>query len=57
MLGMSRSEREKYADENLSTARLARASLNYASTSGLLGNIFDVGGAWRPASVGTAARH
>jgi hypothetical protein len=44
MTGMSRSEREKYADQNLSVGALGRASLNYASASGLLGDIIDVGG-------------
>lgn len=44
MAGMSRSEREKYADKNLSVGALARATLNYASASGLTGDILDIGG-------------
>ncbi|WP_448500704.1 hypothetical protein [Sphingomonas sp.] len=44
MTGMSRSEREKYAEQNLGPMQIARATLNYASASGLLGDIIDVGG-------------
>lgn len=44
MLGMSRSEREKYADQNLTVPALARATINYASASGLLGDVLDIGG-------------
>lgn len=42
MLGMSASEREKFADERMSTVSLARATLNYASAAGLLGDVTDV---------------
>ncbi|GEM_PF-4850419 len=42
-LGMSRSEREEYVDRNLTPLSLARATLNYASASGLAGDIIDVG--------------
>lgn len=42
--GMSRKEREKYADDHLTPLALARASMNYAAASGLLGDIMDVGG-------------
>ena len=44
MIGMSRKEREKFADTNLTPQAMARATLNYASSAGLLGDILDIGG-------------
>jgi hypothetical protein len=44
MVGMSRKEREDYASRNLSAMSLGRATMNYASSAGLLGDIIDVGG-------------
>lgn len=49
-VGMSRSEREEYIDKNTNAVSMARATLNYASASGLLGDIVDVG-----AGFGSAA--
>jgi hypothetical protein len=50
MAGMSRKEREKYAEQNLSVAAFTRATMNYASASGALGDIVDIGtgmaGSW-----------
>jgi hypothetical protein len=43
MVGMSPADRRKYAEQNLSEGALGRATLNYASASGLLGDILDVG--------------
>lgn len=42
MVGMSRKEREDYTDRNMSTMALTRATLNYASSAGLLGDFLDV---------------
>lgn len=42
MLGKSQAEREKMADERMSAVALGRATLNYASSAGLLGDVLDV---------------
>lgn len=42
-VGMSRSERDKFIDERMNVTAIARATLNYASASGLLGDFYDVG--------------
>lgn len=42
MVGMSRKEREDYAEKNLNTNALTRATLNYASSAGLLGDFLDI---------------
>lgn len=44
MVGMSRSERDAYAERELTPGRLARATLSYASASGWASDIVDVGG-------------
>lgn len=55
-LGMSRSKREEYLDQNLTVASMARATAGYASASGYAGDIFDVGagfaGGWFGTDVG-----
>lgn len=43
MAGMGEAEREKYADRNLSLTALGRATMNYASSAGLSGDILDLG--------------
>lgn len=43
MVGKSEAEREKLADERMSAVALGRATLNYASSAGLLGDVLDVG--------------
>jgi len=42
-LGMSRSEREEYIQKNMDVGAFVRATMGYASASGLLGDIYDVG--------------
>lgn len=42
-VGMSRSDREDYLAKNMTVAMLARSTMNYASASGVAGDIFDVG--------------
>lgn len=42
MVGMSRKEREDYAEKNLNANALTRATLNYASSAGLLGDFLDI---------------
>lgn len=42
-VGMSRSEREKFVEERMNVAALTRATLNYASAAGLLGDFYDIG--------------
>ncbi|MBD2841503.1 transglycosylase SLT domain-containing protein [Erythrobacter rubeus] len=41
--GMSEDRREKYLENNLKPLALTRATLNYASTAGLSGDIMDLG--------------
>lgn len=43
MVGKSEAERQKMADERMSAVALGRATLNYASSAGLLGDVLDVG--------------
>lgn len=43
-VGMSDKERKKYLDQVLTPGAFARATMNYASASGLLGDVLDVGG-------------
>jgi hypothetical protein len=42
MIGKSEEERKKIADERMSAIALGRATLNYASSAGLLGDVLDV---------------
>jgi hypothetical protein len=42
MVGKSEAERQKMADERMSAVALGRATLNYASSAGLLGDVLDV---------------
>lgn len=42
-MGMSRAAKDKYVKENMGVGSLVRATMNYASASGLLGDIMDVG--------------
>jgi hypothetical protein len=42
-VGMTRTEREKYLKNNLTVKSMARATMNYASASGVAGDIYDVG--------------
>jgi len=42
MIGKSPAEREKMADERMSAVALGRATLNYASAAGVLGDVLDV---------------
>jgi len=42
MVGMDRAEREEFAEKRMSAMSIARASLNYASSAGLLGDAMDV---------------
>lgn len=43
MLGMSEAEADAYADRHLNIGAIGRATLNYASSAGLAGDILDVG--------------
>jgi hypothetical protein len=55
-IGMSRSEREKYLERNLQPLQIARATMNYASASGLAGDIMDVGGGFASAFGGDGGK-
>ena len=44
MLGMNEEDRAKFAEQNLTSAALWRSTINYASASGLLGDLADGGG-------------
>lgn len=43
-VGMSEQEREEYLEKNLNPVAITQATLNYASASGLLGDVWDIGG-------------
>ncbi|WP_221795936.1 hypothetical protein [Aquisediminimonas sediminicola] len=43
MAGMSEKERKDYAASHMSAVGMARATMNYASSAGLLGDVIDVG--------------
>lgn len=42
--GMSEEERKEYLDKQLTVPAITQATLNYASASGLLGDVWDIGG-------------
>ena len=46
MLGMNEEDRAKFAEQNLTSAALWRSTINYASASGLIGDLADVGGSF-----------
>jgi hypothetical protein len=43
MVGKSQAEKEKMVDERMSAVALGRATLNYASSAGILGDVMDIG--------------
>lgn len=43
-VGMEDSERKEYLEKQLSLGAVTQATLNYASASGLLGDVWDIGG-------------
>ncbi len=53
--GMSPSDRDKYIEENANPGAIARATMNYASASGLAGDISDVGGSFANSYAGDDA--
>lgn len=51
-LGMSRTEREDYLKKNLTLAQLGRATMSYASASGIAGDVLDVSNGFASGWVG-----
>lgn len=43
MIGMTESDKQAYAQKNLSAYAIGRATMNYASSSGLVGDVMDFG--------------
>jgi hypothetical protein len=53
MIGMDEAEADEYAERHLNVGAISRATLNYASSAGLLGDVLDVGTSFTGSVTGT----